>query len=218
MITRVLLLATVTLLASLPGDARPQPAAVVPRFEAVAETRLLMEGLAHANYRGLQRLLKTKPADDETWVLARGQALLVAETGNLLLLRPPRNAGRDTWMRLGMELRDGAAGLAQDRRARSPRQPGRPERTDDALQPLSPDVPRAGARRPGGGAGRARHLSRLTDLVGTRLTRCRRRRSKCLQPAMSRAGRPLGKIAGPAANDLTTAPSGGAAGSVASRV
>lgn len=113
MIARVLLLATVTLLASLPGTARPQPAAVVPRFEAVAETRLLMEGLAHANYRGLQRLLKTKPADDATWVLARGQALLVAETGNLLLLRPPRNAGRDTWMRLGMELRDGAAGLAR---------------------------------------------------------------------------------------------------------
>src|SRR4051812_28081921 len=63
----------------------------VPRFEAVAETRLLMEGLAHANYQGLERLLKEKPADADTWGFARGQALLIAETGNLLLLRPPRN-------------------------------------------------------------------------------------------------------------------------------
>src|SRR5213080_3460763 len=59
-----------------------------PKFEALAETRLLMEGMAHSNYRSLQRLLKEKPADNETWVFVRGQALLLAETGNLLLLRP----------------------------------------------------------------------------------------------------------------------------------
>ena len=29
----------------------------------------------------------------------RGQALLLAETGNLLLLRPPKTQGRDTWWR-----------------------------------------------------------------------------------------------------------------------
>src|SRR5262249_47946383 len=63
-----------------------------PKLEAVAETRLLMEGMAQPNLRGLDRLLsKEKPGGDEAWKFARGQALLLAETGNLLMLRPPRN-------------------------------------------------------------------------------------------------------------------------------
>jgi hypothetical protein len=90
----------------------------VPKFEALAETRLLMEGLANANYRSLQRLLKEKPDDVDTWVFARGQALLVAETGNLLLLRPPRNTGRDTWMKLATAMRDEASTLARKVAAR----------------------------------------------------------------------------------------------------
>src|SRR5258708_2326017 len=61
-----------------------------PRLEPVAETRLLMEGLNQANFRGLERLLRQKPAEAEAWSFARGQALLIAETGNLLLIRPPR--------------------------------------------------------------------------------------------------------------------------------
>lgn len=89
-----------------------------PKFEALAETRLIMEGLAHSNYRSLQRLLKDRPADNDTWVFVRGQALLVAETGNLLLLRPPRNNGRDTWMKLGMAMRDEASELARKAAAR----------------------------------------------------------------------------------------------------
>jgi len=100
-----------------PATSGPAAAATttpfVPRFEAVAETRLLMEGLANANYRSLSRLLKNKPADAATWGFARGQALLIAETGNLLLLRPPRNSGRDTWMRLGMDMRDKATAVAR---------------------------------------------------------------------------------------------------------
>ena len=90
-----------------------------PKFEALAETRLLMEGMAHPNYRSLHRLLKEKPADNETWVFARGQALLLAETGNLLLLRPPRNNGRDTWMKLAMAMRDEAGELARKAAARN---------------------------------------------------------------------------------------------------
>jgi hypothetical protein len=77
-----------------------------------------MEGLAHSNYRGLHRLLKKPPADHETWMFARGQAILIAETGNLLLLRPPRNTGRDTWMRLAMDMRGQAASLARSVAAR----------------------------------------------------------------------------------------------------
>ena len=100
------------------AEAAPQPPAraarYVPRFEAVAETRLLMEGLNQSNYRGLERLLKDKPADAEAWGFARGQALLIAETGNLLLLRPPRSPeGQDAWFRRATELREAASALAR---------------------------------------------------------------------------------------------------------
>ena len=65
----------------------------MPKFEVIAETSLLMDGLNQSNYRSLEKLLKQKPADAETWTFIRGQALLIAETGNLLLLRPPRSGG-----------------------------------------------------------------------------------------------------------------------------
>ena len=48
-----------------------------PKPEPVAETRLLMEALNQANFRGLERLLKDQPADAEAWTFARGQARLV---------------------------------------------------------------------------------------------------------------------------------------------
>jgi hypothetical protein len=112
--------------AQLPSRPPPRPVdrtkapttAFVPKFEVLAETRLIMEGLAHSNYRSLQRLLRNKPADHDTWVFARGQALIIAETGNLLLLRPPRSNGRDTWMKLAMDMRGQAGNLARQAAAR----------------------------------------------------------------------------------------------------
>lgn len=92
--------------------AAPSAPKVTPKFEAVAETGLLMDGLNDANFRGLQKILKQKPADADGWTYARGQALLIAETGNLLLLRPPRNAGQDAWFADAMDLRTAAADLA----------------------------------------------------------------------------------------------------------
>jgi hypothetical protein len=89
----------------------PRPA---PRLEPVAETRLLMEGLNQPNFKGLERILKDKPTDDEAWVFARGQALLIGETGNLLLLRPPKNAGEDVWMQHASAMRDSASKLARN--------------------------------------------------------------------------------------------------------
>ena len=119
--TRSLLVVPLTgWLLCVPGSAQQnRQAAFTPRFEAIAETRLLMEGLAQANYQSLHRLLRNRPTDAETWRFARGQAILIAETANLLLLRPPRNTGRDTWMRLAMELRDQAANLARQTAARN---------------------------------------------------------------------------------------------------
>jgi cytochrome c553 len=99
----------------VPANAPPPPAPArsAPRLEPVAETRLLMEGLDLANFRGLDRQLKQKPADVEAWTFARGQALLLAESANLLLIRPPKNQGQDAWMTRSSELRDAATTLAR---------------------------------------------------------------------------------------------------------
>jgi hypothetical protein len=85
-----------------------------PKLEAVAETKLLMEGLTQPNYRALEKALADKPADAEAWTFHRGQALLIAETGNLLMLRPPRNAGQETWMARATDLRQAATALAKE--------------------------------------------------------------------------------------------------------
>jgi len=93
-----------------------QPAAnkAKPMLEPVAETKLLMEGLAASNMRGLGKLLREKPADAEAWGFARGQALLLAETGNLLLMRPPRTAaGQDAWLTHSADLREAAGNVAR---------------------------------------------------------------------------------------------------------
>ncbi len=102
------------LLAGTPGRGQnPAPGAkVAPKLEPIAETKLLMEGLLHANFRGLERLLSQKPADTQAWTFARGQALLLAETANLLMLRPPRNQGQAVWFERAMELRSQATKLA----------------------------------------------------------------------------------------------------------
>jgi hypothetical protein len=116
----VLLLAAVAGLCLGPANlARPQrvnPRPVTqtgPKLVPVAETRLLMEGLANPNFQGLGKLLKEKPNEDEAWAHARGQALLIAETGNLLMLRPPRNPGEKAWLDRAGDLRTTASQLAQ---------------------------------------------------------------------------------------------------------
>ncbi|MBY0527936.1 MAG: cytochrome c [Gemmataceae bacterium] len=98
---------------TVPGQQPAPPARTTPRLEPVAETRLLMEGLAQSNFRGLERMLTRKPEDAESWAFARGQALLLAETANLLMLRPPRNSGQDAWMDRAMDLRAAAGRLAR---------------------------------------------------------------------------------------------------------
>ncbi len=98
-----------------PPKPAPKPP---PKLEAVAETKLLMVGLNQANFRGVEKLLAKKPGDAETWTFMRGQALLIAETGNLLLLRPPKNSGEEAWMDRATELREAASALARVAAAR----------------------------------------------------------------------------------------------------
>jgi hypothetical protein len=108
----------VLVVAAMAPTQTPKPAKPPVRLEPVAETRLLMEGLAQANFSGLERTLKQKPTDNEAWTFARGQALLIAESGNLLMIRPPKNQGETAWMDHSRELRDSAMGLAKTVAAR----------------------------------------------------------------------------------------------------
>jgi hypothetical protein len=101
------------------GSLQPAAPRLTPKLEPIAETKLLMEGLTNANFRGLERLLRQKPADVQAWTFARGQALLIAETANLLMLRPPRGQGQAAWFERAMDLRRsatdvGRAAAAQD--------------------------------------------------------------------------------------------------------
>ena len=95
---------------------QPQPAKgkAAPKLEPVAETKLLMEGMADPNTRALGKLFAAKPKDSEAWGFARGQALLLAETGNLLMMRPPKTKdGQEPWLTHAAELREGATALAR---------------------------------------------------------------------------------------------------------
>ena len=91
----------------------PTPGKAPAKLLPVAETKLLMNGLAHPNFRGLERHLTQRPDDDQAWTFARGQALLLAETGNLLMLRPPKSGGRDAWFERAADLRGKATALGQ---------------------------------------------------------------------------------------------------------
>jgi cytochrome c553 len=102
------LLVPISLQAQAP---RPQPA-------PIAETRLLMEGLTLPNFKGIDRLLRQKPKDNDDWTFLRGQALLIAETGNLLLMRPPRNGGETAWQNHAADLRAAADRMARAAAAR----------------------------------------------------------------------------------------------------
>jgi hypothetical protein len=96
------------------GPARPQQILrAAPRGEPVAETRLIMQGINMPNFHGLEALLQKKSLDTDAWTFARGQALLIAESGNLLLLRPPRGQGRDAWFERSIDLRETATVLAR---------------------------------------------------------------------------------------------------------
>ena len=100
--------------AVVPGLGQTTQPKITPKLEPIAETRLLMEGLAHPNFRGLERNLTKHPIDDQTWLFARGQALLIAETGNLLMLRPPKTPNsQPTWFGHAMDLRTQSMALAQ---------------------------------------------------------------------------------------------------------
>jgi hypothetical protein len=108
---------SVVLLAAAPSPSQVRPGGPTmapPRLVPVAETKLIMEGIDKPNFDGLTRILKEKPADAENWGYARGQALLIAESANLLLIRPPKTRkAQEVWVPRTVELRDAGVKLAE---------------------------------------------------------------------------------------------------------
>ena len=92
---------------------RGQTGKVNPTLEPIAETKLTMVGVAQSNFRGLEKLLKSEPKNVQTWSFARGQAILIAESANLMMLRPPKGQGQDLWFQQAMNLRSEATELAR---------------------------------------------------------------------------------------------------------
>jgi hypothetical protein len=112
---RIIVLAVLAIGIALPAGAQERKApATTPKLVSVAETKLIMEGLTLPNYRGLAEHVDKKPANVEGWTVVRGQALLIAESGNLLMLRPPKNQqGQDAWMRHATDLREAGTDVAR---------------------------------------------------------------------------------------------------------
>jgi hypothetical protein len=102
------------LFANLAFAQQNPPARPAPKLEPVAETKLLMQGLAQSNFKGLERILENPPQENQAWVFARGQALLIGETANLLMLRPPQKQGQEAWFDRAADLRTQAVGLARN--------------------------------------------------------------------------------------------------------
>jgi hypothetical protein len=113
--TRIVVALSAVLLGGWPARSQNPPLGTkfTPKLEAIAETKLLMDGLLHANFRGLERILSQKSPDAQAWTFARGQALLIAEGGNLLMLRPPKSQGQQAWFERAMEIRGLSSQLAQ---------------------------------------------------------------------------------------------------------
>jgi hypothetical protein len=100
-------------LRSLTAAAQPPPnPRLLPVPQKVAETRLLMDAINQANFQGLEHLLHEKPPTTDAWIFARGQALLIAECGNLLMIRPP-TVGRAVWLDRCADLRSAATRVAR---------------------------------------------------------------------------------------------------------
>jgi len=109
----ILLFAVAPAVSQAPPRPAPPARATPPKLEPVAETKLLMEGMTQTNFRGAERILLQKPGDADTWKFLRGQALLIGESGNLLLMRPPKNSGEAAWMERATDLRAAATRLAR---------------------------------------------------------------------------------------------------------
>jgi cytochrome c553 len=115
----ILILTTVVTAAPQVAGKADQPAPpkarllAQPRLEAVGDIRDLMLGINVPNFLAMNQELNQQPVTADVWPYVRLQAVLVAENGYLLLLRPPRRGAGETWADRATALRTAATGLAR---------------------------------------------------------------------------------------------------------
>ncbi|HQR05501.1 MAG TPA: hypothetical protein PLN21_01700 [Gemmatales bacterium] len=69
-----------------------------------------MEGVFQGPYRRLKQSMSTENKTNATWKAIRGETLILAEGGNLLLLRKPKKDVED-WLKYSVASRDAGAEL-----------------------------------------------------------------------------------------------------------
>ena len=91
----------------LPADDKEQVDKGVPVETSMHD---FMEGVFQGSYRRLKQAMSTDNKTNATWKIVRGEALTLAEGGNLLLLRKPKQDVND-WVRYSVASRDAGAEL-----------------------------------------------------------------------------------------------------------
>jgi hypothetical protein len=80
---------------------------------AIAKPKLLMDAINEPAFLWLNQTLRGRPTDNRTWQHLSDEAQLVAENGNLLLLRPPQGKKAGAWLDRATALRLQAVHLNQ---------------------------------------------------------------------------------------------------------
>lgn len=77
-----------------------------------------MEGVFQSPYRRLKAAMAAEPKDNKEWKALRSDALILAEGGNLLLMRlPEKNV--DHWTKYSVDSRDAGADLIKAAKAKN---------------------------------------------------------------------------------------------------
>jgi hypothetical protein len=77
----------------------------------------LMDGMFKGSYRRLKAAMVAEPKENPGWSVIRSEALLLAEGGNLLLLRKPAK-DTDEWVKYSVASRDAGAELYKAAKAK----------------------------------------------------------------------------------------------------
>ena len=80
--------------------------AQAPAFQPVASVLQLMEAVVVPSSEALFDVGDNPPKDDQAWVTLRNNAVILAESGNLLMMRPKDNGD---WMKYSRMLVDAGA-------------------------------------------------------------------------------------------------------------
>ncbi len=76
-----------------------------------------MEGVFQGPYKRLKLVMIAEPKDNAGWKAIRGDALILAEGGNLLLLRKPEKDA-DEWTKYSVASRDAGADMVKAAKAK----------------------------------------------------------------------------------------------------